>query len=84
MLRWLTAGESHGPALAATIEGLPAGIRERLEAAFAAALAEPGFLADAERLAMPLRPLVGGAYASMIAGMDASLRALWQRRPWKE
>jgi chorismate synthase len=26
MLRWLTAGESHGPALMATIEGLPAGI----------------------------------------------------------
>jgi tripartite-type tricarboxylate transporter receptor subunit TctC len=64
--------------------GLPAGIRERLEAAFAAALAEPGFLAEAERLAMPLRPLVGGAYAAMIAEMDASLRALWQRRPWKE
>ena len=26
MLRWLTAGESHGPALVATIDGLPAGI----------------------------------------------------------
>ncbi len=26
MLRWLTAGESHGQALVATIEGLPAGI----------------------------------------------------------
>src|SRR6476660_5580076 len=26
MLRWLTAGESHGPALVAMIEGLPAGI----------------------------------------------------------
>ena len=26
MLRWLTAGESHGPELIATIEGLPAGI----------------------------------------------------------
>lgn len=26
MLRWLTAGESHGPALVATVEGLPAGI----------------------------------------------------------
>jgi chorismate synthase len=26
MLRWLTAGESHGPALTAVIEGLPAGI----------------------------------------------------------
>ncbi|MFF8959629.1 chorismate synthase [Streptomyces sp. NPDC014894] len=25
-LRWLTAGESHGPALVATVEGLPAGI----------------------------------------------------------
>ncbi|MFD4872493.1 chorismate synthase [Streptomyces sp. NPDC058420] len=25
-LRWLTAGESHGPALVATIEGLPAGV----------------------------------------------------------
>lgn len=27
MLRWLTAGESHGPALAAVLEGLPAGVR---------------------------------------------------------
>jgi chorismate synthase len=26
MLRWLTAGESHGPALVATLEGLPAGL----------------------------------------------------------
>ena len=26
MLRWLTAGESHGPALSAIIDGLPAGI----------------------------------------------------------
>jgi chorismate synthase len=26
MLRWLTAGESHGPALSAILEGLPAGI----------------------------------------------------------
>lgn len=26
MLRWLTAGESHGPALLATMEGLPAGV----------------------------------------------------------
>jgi chorismate synthase len=27
MLRWLTAGESHGPALVAIVEGLPAGVR---------------------------------------------------------
>jgi len=27
MLRWLTAGESHGPALVAMLEGLPAGVQ---------------------------------------------------------
>ncbi|ACY98495.1 MULTISPECIES: chorismate synthase [Thermomonospora] len=27
MLRWLTAGESHGPALVAIVEGLPAGVQ---------------------------------------------------------
>ena len=26
MLRWLTAGESHGPALVGIIEGVPAGV----------------------------------------------------------
>ena len=38
MLRWLTAGESHGPALVAMIEGLPAGV-EVTSADVAAALA---------------------------------------------
>ncbi|HEU5265739.1 MAG TPA: chorismate synthase [Jatrophihabitans sp.] len=27
MLRWITAGESHGPALVAVLDGLPAGVR---------------------------------------------------------
>ncbi len=27
MVRWLTAGESHGPALVAIVEGIPAGVR---------------------------------------------------------
>ena len=31
MLRWLTAGESHGPALLATLEGLPAGVHVTTE-----------------------------------------------------
>jgi chorismate synthase len=38
MLRWLTAGESHGPALTAVVEGLPAGVRvdrARVEGALA-------------------------------------------------
>ena len=32
MLRWLTAGESHGPELIAIVEGLPAGIPVTLDA----------------------------------------------------
>ncbi len=38
MLRWLTAGESHGPALVGVIEGVPAGVPVTTEA-IAAALA---------------------------------------------
>ena len=32
MLRWLTAGESHGPELVAILEGLPAGVPVSLDA----------------------------------------------------
>jgi chorismate synthase len=31
MLRWLTAGESHGPALVAVLEGVPAGVHLRTD-----------------------------------------------------
>ena len=31
-LRWLTAGESHGPALTAVLEGLPAGVETSTQA----------------------------------------------------
>ena len=64
--------------------GLPGPMRARLEAAFAAALDEPDFRRDAERAGMPLRILLGGAYASMIGEMEANLRRLWSRRPWRE
>jgi len=32
MLRWLTAGESHGPELIAVLEGMPAGVPLSLDA----------------------------------------------------
>ncbi|MDO9707188.1 tripartite tricarboxylate transporter substrate binding protein [Paracraurococcus lichenis] len=64
--------------------GLPVPIRARFEAAFAAALADPAFLREAERVGMPLRPLIGPAYAAMIGEMEASLRQLWHRRPWRD
>lgn len=64
--------------------GIPAPIRERLENAFREALADPAFVAEAARLNLPLRPLVGEEYRTMMANDLASLRALWQHRPWKE
>jgi tripartite-type tricarboxylate transporter receptor subunit TctC len=63
--------------------GLPRPLAERLEAAFAAALADTGFLREAERTGLPLRPLVGQAYREMAAETEATLRGLWQRRPWR-
>ncbi|TCZ66079.1 Bug family tripartite tricarboxylate transporter substrate binding protein [Roseicella aquatilis] len=63
--------------------GLPPAIAARLEEAFRAALADPGFLREAARQSMPLHPLVGAEYRQMAAQVDAHLRALWKLRPWK-
>ncbi|MBL6456521.1 tripartite tricarboxylate transporter substrate binding protein [Belnapia sp. T6] len=62
--------------------GLPVEIRAKLEAAFTAALADPGFLREAERASLPLRPLVGTAYRDMAAQVEGSVRAIWRQRPW--
>ncbi len=62
--------------------GLPAPIRARLERAFAEALADPDFLQEAQKVSLPLRPLVGATYRDMAMQVDASVRALWQVRPW--
>ena len=49
MLRWLTAGESHGPALVATLEGLPAGVEVTTEDVAARAGPPPARLTAAAR-----------------------------------
>jgi tripartite-type tricarboxylate transporter receptor subunit TctC len=64
--------------------GIPAPIRARLEAAFREAMADPAFLAEAAKLNLPLRPLIGEEYRAMMAADLANLRAIWARRPWKE
>jgi tripartite-type tricarboxylate transporter receptor subunit TctC len=64
--------------------GLPRPIAERLEAAFAGALADPGFLREAERQFMPLRPLIGAAYRQMAGNVDEMVQALWRVRPWRD
>jgi tripartite-type tricarboxylate transporter receptor subunit TctC len=64
--------------------GLPAPIQQKLEEAFGKALADPGFLRDAERLGLPLNPQIGAAFKAEIERSDRELRALWQRRPWRD
>ncbi|MCK8786110.1 tripartite tricarboxylate transporter substrate binding protein [Roseomonas sp. NAR14] len=64
--------------------GLPAAIREPLLGAFRTALAAPDWLAAAERQSLPLHPLVGEEFRSMVLGAEASLRALWAQHPWKD
>jgi tripartite-type tricarboxylate transporter receptor subunit TctC len=64
--------------------GLPAEIRDRLRAAFAAGLADPKWTAEAERLSLPLRIMNGEDQRSYYLSEDARLRALWQQKPWKE
>jgi tripartite-type tricarboxylate transporter receptor subunit TctC len=64
--------------------GLPAEIRERLEAAFRAALADTDFVREAQRLGLPLAPRIGADFRNDTAALETQLRGLWQRRPWKE
>ena len=64
--------------------GIPDSVRTRLEAAFTGAMADPAFKAEAARIGMPLRPLVGAEYRAMAIKVEEDLRALWQRRPWKD
>jgi tripartite-type tricarboxylate transporter receptor subunit TctC len=64
--------------------GLPAPIQQKLEEGFRKALADLGFLHDAERLGLPLNPQIGAAYKAEIERSDRELRALWQRRPWRD
>ena len=54
-----------------------------LEAAFAATFADPAFARDAERVSLPLRPLVGRDYRAMVLAEGEVVRAMFARRPWR-
>ena len=62
--------------------GMPAEIAERLIAALRSVVADPAFVAEAERLAMPLRPVFGEAFRAEAVAMDSELRAMWEVRRW--
>ncbi|TCZ61087.1 tripartite tricarboxylate transporter substrate binding protein [Roseicella aquatilis] len=63
---------------------LPEPIRTALEGALAAIFADPAWAEAAARAGLILHPLVGSAYRAAALGGEAALRALWDRRPWKE
>lgn len=64
--------------------GMPAAVTEALVGALAPAMADAGFVAEARRLSMPLRPIAGGAYRTYAEMVDSRTRELWQASPWRE
>ena len=76
MLRWLTAGESHGPALIAVLEGLPAGV-EVTTSDVAAALARRrlGFGRGARmKFEQDAVELLGGVRHGLTIGSPLAIR----------
>ncbi len=63
---------------------MPAEMRATLEGAFRAALSDPDFVREAQRLGLPLAPRIGADFRNDIATLEVELRGLWQRKPWKE
>ena len=97
MLRWLTAGESHGPALAAVLEGLPAGVEvgsAEIDAALARRRlgygrgARMGFEADALEIMGGIRHgrTLGGTPVRNVAASvtGGPVVAELELRPWPE
>ncbi|MFC4166104.1 Bug family tripartite tricarboxylate transporter substrate binding protein [Teichococcus aestuarii] len=64
--------------------GLPPEIRDKLVTAFRAALSDPQFLADAERVVLPVKGMVGDEYRKTVLGLDARLKEMWARKPWRD
>ena len=64
--------------------GLPEPILAKLSAAFAAAVADPAFLDHARRLQMPVRGVTGAEYRQAVLGLDARLKEMWARKPWRD
>lgn len=61
---------------------MPAAITGSLVAAFRALLASPEFAAEAARLNLPLRPLLGDAFRAATLQEAEAVRELFRKRPW--
>jgi len=62
----------------------PAPIVERLSAMLAATMRDPAWIAEAERLFIPLQYRDPAATREIVLQEGTALRALWARRPWKD
>jgi tripartite-type tricarboxylate transporter receptor subunit TctC len=63
---------------------LPAAMRDALRGAIDAANADAGWIAEAERLTLPRRPMTAADQEALFLAEDARLRALWARKPWRD
>lgn len=63
--------------------GLPDAQRDKLSNAFKAAMEDPDFKAHVARLQLPVRGLYGEDYRQSVLGLDARLKEMWDRKPWK-
>ena len=76
MLRWLTAGESHGPALVAVLEGLPAGVPVTTEAVAVELARRRGGYGRGARMAFEADAveLLGGVRHGLTQGGPVAIR----------
>jgi tripartite-type tricarboxylate transporter receptor subunit TctC len=64
--------------------GTPDDIRERLITAFGAAMESPGFKADAQRVGLPVVPVLGDDFRKQVMEAETHLQHLWQKAPWRD
>jgi tripartite-type tricarboxylate transporter receptor subunit TctC len=62
---------------------LPAEITTSLTGAFRELLGKPEFLAEAEKLNLPVKALIGDDYRAFVMREAETVKALYARRPWK-
>lgn len=65
-------------------KGLPPAVKEKLVSAFARAIADPKFQAQAAEVFAPLRYLPPEAYRNELTEADTAFHKLWKEVPWSE
>jgi tripartite-type tricarboxylate transporter receptor subunit TctC len=64
--------------------GLPDGIRDPLVDAMRRMATDPAFLAEAEKVNLPLRPEFGAHYRATVLREQETVKGLFTRRPWSQ